>query len=107
MKKWKPIEVTETEMIFGSNALNLIPKFSEIPVEFVNGNTKWNKIFNDWFFNGLRNVGFIPKENINLKIALRHIKTIMGSYEPQHEHKEAAVAYLLSEFFDDITYDLK
>jgi hypothetical protein len=28
----------------------------------------------------------------------------MGSYQPKHEHKEAAVAFLFNEWFDDETH---
>ena len=36
--------------------------------------------------------------------AIRHLKAILVSYDPKHEHKEAGVAFLLSEWFEDVTY---
>jgi hypothetical protein len=48
-----------------------------------------------------------PKEGVDVDKALRHIQAIMRSYQPKHEHKEAAVAYLLSQWFDDVTWTPK
>jgi hypothetical protein len=101
----KPIEIENSDMIFGGNMKKLLPKYNEIPDEFKDRNTKWNKVFNDWFFCGLKNCKWIPKEGIDTDKALRHIKAIMGSWEPKHEHKEAGCAYLMSEFFNDVKYE--
>ena len=46
-----------------------------------------------------------PKEGVDTKKALRHVKAVLGSWEPKHEHKEAGVAFLLNEWFDDVTYE--
>ena len=49
----------------------------------------------EWFFYGLKDAQFVPNEGIDKGEALRHLGYIMGSWEPQHEHKEAGCAYLL------------
>jgi hypothetical protein len=36
--------------------------------------------------------------------ALRAVAACIGDWGPSHEHKEAGVAYLLSEWFEDVTY---
>jgi len=99
-------EVNSLDIAFGCNALKMMPALDKIPNEFKEFNqSKWNKLFNDWFFSGLSSLEIIPKQGVDKKKALAHIKTIMGSFEPQHEHKEAAVAYLLSEWFEDAKWE--
>jgi hypothetical protein len=103
-----PAELTDLEVAFGARAMDLMPPMSEIPDEFCNPNrrNKWLTIQRDWFFSGLRNVTWTPKPGIDQTAAIRHLKAIQGSWEPKHEHKEAAVAYLLSLWFDDVTYEV-
>ena len=96
-------EVTNLEMAFPATVLHLMPEWEAIPQEFKRFNsTKWNKLFNQWFYSGI-DQGALPKakEGIDRTKALRHIRTIMGSFEPKHEHKEAAVAYLMSLWFEE------
>jgi hypothetical protein len=101
----KPIGVTDADIAFGGRAMKLLPKYADIPDEFKVGRTRWNDVVDDWFFRGLKNCRWHPKEGIDTTRALRHIKAIMGSREPKHEHKEAGCAYLLCEFFDDVEYE--
>lgn len=102
---WLPIPVTDLEIAFPVSVRHLIPPYEEIPSEFkkVNG-TKWNQLFNEWFFDGVSSLRLKPKDGINKSDAMRHIKCIMGSFQPKHEHKEAAVAYLMSLWFEDATW---
>jgi hypothetical protein len=87
----------------------LMPKYSEVPEEFrdFRGKNRWVKVVNEWFFNGLKNPRWKPKKGIDKDMALDHVSYILSSWEPKHEHKVAACAYLLSEFFDDVEYDKK
>lgn len=110
--KWmKPIEVCDIDIVCGAKALGLLPPYEEIPEDFkrVRGREdaeKWVDIVDDWFFNGAKSVRFITKsKDIDQRIAIRHLSAIMHSFEPQHEHKTAGVAYLMSLWFDDVTYD--
>lgn len=55
------------------------------------------------FYRGLSNkTEFHGKEGIDGKAALLHVREILQSFEPQHEHKTAACAYLMSLWFDDV-----
>lgn len=102
----KPVKVSDLELVFGGNMKKLLPPIDDIPKEFHEGNTKWNKVVNDWFFNGLKKCKWTPKEGIDTQEAIKHIAAIMGSFEPKHEHKIAGCAYLLSEFFENVEYTI-
>lgn len=101
----KPVEVNDVEIAFGGNMEKLLPSMEEIPEEYKNGSNKWNKVVGDWFFYGLKSCKWEPKEGIDTKDAINHIKAIMSSFDPKHEHKEAGCAYLLSYFFNDVSYE--
>jgi hypothetical protein len=105
--KWLPAEVTGMEMVVGGDMKKLLPPYTEIPQEFHMGSRgKWNRFVSDWFFCGLKDLKVTPKAGIDQGKALRHIKAIMASWEPQHEHKEAGCAYLASLWFEDVQYNL-
>lgn len=102
-----PIVVDDVLLAFPGSVRHLMPDYQNIPKEFKDWNdqTKWNKFVSVWFHVGAKNVKYFPKTGVDQTKALRHLKAIMGSWEPKHEHKEATVAYLLSQWFDDITYE--
>lgn len=97
-------ELSALEVAFPATVGHLMPPQADIPEEFKHGNTKWNKLFADWFYFGIKGAVWTPKEGVDQQMALRHIHAVMGSFEPKHEHKESAVAFLLSEWFDDVKY---
>lgn len=101
---FEPKEVSQMELVFGGNMSILMITMKDIPKDFHSlQGTEWNKIIARWFFGGLpQGTKFIPKEGIDKNKALRHLKAIMGSFEPKHEHKEACCAYLLSLWFEKI-----
>lgn len=101
----KPIKVHDAEIAFGGKMQSLLPAMADIPEEFRKGNSKWNQVVSDWMFSGIKDCQWKPKEGIDPNEAIRHIKAIMVSFEPKHEHKEAGCAYLLSQFFDDLKYE--
>ncbi len=84
----------------------LVPKWEDIPKEFkgMTNNNKWCEFVSTWFCQGVKDLKWSPKAGIKTSKALAHLKVIMGSYDLAHEHKEASAAFLLSEWFDDVTY---
>ena len=98
-------DVTDADVAFPARVAHLMPAYADIPKEFKVDSTKWNQLVTDWFFSGLTNLALTPKDGVDKTKALRHLKCILGSFEPKHEHKEAAVAYLLSEWFSDATWE--
>ena len=107
MKGLTPLAVDDVTMAFPGSIRHLMPAWDKIPEEFrdYNAHGKWNGVFSDMFYSGAKSLKFSPKEGIDTATAWRHIRCIMGSYEPKHEHKEAACAYLMSLWFEDITYE--
>ena len=104
-----PKDVGNLEMAFGGDMGKLLPSMKDIPAEFyMFGTAKECEIISEWFFEGLpKETKFIPKNGIDEKIALRHIIAILKSWEPKHEHKMAACAYLLNLWFEDIRFQEK
>lgn len=90
---------TGLDLAFGGDMRKLLPSREEIPESFWRGNTPQNKIVQNWFFRGLKNLDVEPAEGVDIVAALRHLWAIMASSEPKHEHKEAAVAWLISQWF--------
>lgn len=100
--KFHPVDVTDVELAFGGKSMEkLLPKWSDIPEEFKNRTTKWNKLFRLIFFKGEAPGTIASVEGIDPHKAGRHLRAIMKSWEPKHEHKEAGVAYLMSLWFAD------
>lgn len=97
-----PIEVSDIDLAFPAHALKLMPPMAKIPEAFHRGNTVWNKLANDWFFKGLEEPSFHMAPGVDGNQAHRHLSVILGSYEPKHEHKEAAIAYLASLWFTKV-----
>lgn len=103
----KPKQIDDVGIAFATSIEGFLPPYSAIPNEFKDGRTEWNKIFSKWFYSGLpKGTKFIPKEGINENEALRHLQYCMRSWEPKHEHKEAGVAYLLSQWFQRVEIPL-
>lgn len=96
----KPMPVTDVDLAFGGKVSVLMPAYSAIPAEFRSGHGYWCEFQSKWFFEGLdKNALPTPKEGIDRDAAMRHLAAIQRSYEPKHEHKAAAVAYLASLWF--------
>lgn len=98
-------EITPDELALGTT--KALPPYDEIPGEFSHMNNKWNQLFNEWFFFGLAKLEVIPKEGIDKKKALTAISAHMRSFKSKHEHKEAGVAFLMSEWFEDAVWEAK
>lgn len=99
----KPQPVSDPQLAFPAGIMELLPPYADIPDDFKNDRTPWNKIISRWFYSGLpKGTEFVPKPSIDKTTALRHLKAVMGSWEPKHEHKTAGCAYLLSLWFEEV-----
>lgn len=101
----QPKDVSQVDMVFGQID-GLMPKYSTIE-EYDRRDGWGHKLFTDWFYCGLKSLEMKPKEGIDKEKALRHIKAIMGSFEPKHEHKTAACAYLFEKWFESAKWERK
>lgn len=99
----QPSNVSDVDVAFPAVVRDMMPSMNDIPAEFKNANSqnKWLKMQRRWFFDGLDKRRLKRKKGVDFDTALRHLACIQGSWEPKHEHKEAAVAYLASLWFDD------
>lgn len=100
----KPVPVSDVTVAFPANALEFMPTMQEIPDAFKRWpGTEWNKFQSDWFFGGLgEDVQFFAKDGVDGEMAFRQLSAIQHSFASKHEHKEAAIAYLCSLWFDKI-----
>ena len=99
-----PCDVSGLDIAFGGDISRLLPPYADIPDAFKHGDTKWNRLFAQWFYSGVSHLVMTPKPGIDQAKALRHICAVMVSFEPKHEHKEAGIAVLLNEWFADATW---
>lgn len=84
-------------MGMGRQQLHLLPALDSIPAEFrTNRENTWRRLQATWFFHGLDTRTIYTKPGIDRFKALNHLRAVQSSFEPAHEHKAAAVAYLMS-----------
>lgn len=96
-------DLTDADLVFPARALSWMPTMEQIPKEFRDGDTEWNQIASQWFYAGISDdAEFVPREGIDPVKAVRALKATLGSYAPKHEHKEAAVAYMMSCWFTKV-----
>lgn len=100
-----PQPVDDLRIAFPAGVTDLMPRHEDIPEDFRRDRGEarpWIKFQLKWFFSGLpAGTKFSARSGIDRDAALRHLKAIQGSFEPKHEHKEAAVAYLASLWFEE------
>lgn len=97
LKNFKFPNVTGADMAFPTFRTN--PELLEESKKrgFYGGNTEYNDLFSELFFNG-GEVEFKKDVDEEFKAkAWPYLRSFMGSYEPQHEEKEGICAMLMSE----------
>lgn len=94
-------DISDVDYAFPAHVLGLMPEFKNIPEKYKDGNTPANAFVNMWFYSGVKGLRATPREGVDGVKAMRHLSAIMRSFEPKHEHKEAACAFLLDEWFSD------
>jgi hypothetical protein len=102
-------DVSDVDLAFPTvNAeTSWVPKYKDIPDEFrIGRSTKWNKLFEDMFYFGVKDLKLIPKEGVDPERAYRLLQCLKGSFGLKHEHKTSAFAYLASQWFEDVYYEV-
>lgn len=87
--------------VFGASRQDY-PSREQIPTQFYNGHTPYNKAFAGLFFKGgkLADYGLSFKPGIDQQKAMKAIRALMSSFDPKHEIKGGTVAWALSEWCD-------
>jgi hypothetical protein len=105
-ERWaKPQVVDDVTIAFPAHVRELMPSREDCDAALdamPDKGRKWRELQQRWFFQGLQGAKFKAADGINTDEALRHLSVLQGSFEPKHEHKEAAVAYLMSRWFKDV-----
>lgn len=95
-------DVTGLDLAFGN--IKHMPRYETVPDEFkVWRGNPYVDLVSKWFFDGLKRddiARLVPRPGVEKGRALAAIRAIICSFEPQHEHKEAGAAYLLSCWFE-------
>jgi hypothetical protein len=100
----EPVAISDVMLAFPADVEGVMPPWEEIPEEFRRGSNEWTKLADYWFACGLAGTTqFYLKEGIDGETAVRHLRAILGSFQPRHEHKMAAVAWLCSLWFVEVT----
>ena len=101
--EWTPKQLSGIDQALPTSVKDMMPEYKDLPPEFTDRRHPMSDVVSRWFFRGLpKGTEFKPKEGIDKDAALRHIKYVLGSWEPKHEHKEAGVAFLLNEWFEAV-----
>ena len=76
----------------------LLPRWDEIPKEFqsCNAHDPYTKLASRWFYQGVSKSELVFRDDIDDDTAIRHLSSILRSFDPKHEHKMSGVAYLMS-----------
>lgn len=93
---YEPVEIDRVMLAYPAEVRHLMPDPATIPKDI---DKFWRDFQGDWFFYGLKDLNMVPVDGVDTTKAMQHLACIQGSYEPKHEHKEAAVAFLASRWF--------
>lgn len=106
-------KVTDLDRAFPTSLPLNLPLLGEIPDEYRTdrgAHTKWNRLFEAVFYGSIiewSTFGAIPHEGVVAADAWRVLEVLAGVFDIKHEHKEAAWAYLASQWFSDCRWQTK
>jgi hypothetical protein len=93
-------KVTDADVAFPARVEHLMPEYNELVDKRKDPeHQRLEKIAQLLFFKGGKTDHWVAKEGIDKHDAVRQIFCVLGSFQPKHEHKIAAVAFLLGEWF--------
>jgi hypothetical protein len=103
----QPHDVSDILAAFPSGLGGLMPGFFEIPANFrdQSGDAEsrpWLEFQRTWFFDGIDPAGWRARPGVDVTKAWRHLSVIQRSWDPTHEHKTAAVAWLASRWLEAV-----
>jgi len=93
----RPKTVPDVQFAFPANIIGtLIPEWDDLPDEFRNRTSGYEELAGHACFNNVEFRSDFLLEGIDIELANRQLNAIIRSFQPKHQHKEAAIAYLLS-----------
>lgn len=98
----EPTAVSDVLLAFPGDIAHLMPKMSAIPQDFRDERSDavpWARAAMS-FFMGRDMPTLLCRHGITSVKAERHLRAIAGSFEPKHEHKMAALAWLMSRWLE-------
>lgn len=99
-----PVDVSGADMAFGPRSMaRMMPSYAELCALDVP--SEWQSFVGGWFFRGLKAEvvdALKARDGIDKSAALRHVRSVLGSWEPKHEHKELGCAYLMHLWFEAV-----
>ncbi len=101
---WKPMDIEDASGKFPVMVKHLIPEWRLIP-DYFKGGSPWAAVARDWYINGLGHATWVPKPGIDQEKAFKHVQAIFAVQNVKQEHKIAAIAYLLAQWFESVDYE--
>lgn len=104
---WKPVPVSDALMAFPASVVHLMPPTNELAGMYAElQHDPWAQLFFSMFSKGIdgEHTFLMPKEidgeKIDGETAWRHLRALCGSFEPKHQHKEAAFIFLCQQWWE-------
>ncbi len=94
-------KLTRADLAFPADVLAMMPPYDH-KLQYPR-KRELQDLVSNWFFSGLKLKKVKPREGVDEKQALVHLKCVLGSFQPKHEHKIQAVAFLINEWFEEFT----
>lgn len=93
-----PIDVEDVDLAFPSDGYTRLPD----PAIFRTADPRFVDFVETWFYEGVKGLHekIRPKEGIDATKAIRHMKSVLGTWDTKHEDKMNGVAFLMQTWFD-------
>lgn len=107
-----PVDVDDVDVAFPAGVRHLMPDptvlrgANDSGRDYcdMNARDEWARFWSEAFFSGVSDIKLQPRDDIDQKVAWRHLRCILGSYEPKHEHKEGALRFLSERWFASVKW---
>lgn len=84
----------------GADRVTDFPSMEDIPAPYKTSDNPYVQLQREWLFGGIRRSRLLHRPNVDRDAAVRHLSALQESFVVSHEHKQAAVAYLMAMWFD-------
>lgn len=103
-KPYWPIEIDDVLYAFPADVEFLMPAWEDIPDEYKNERHRLHGIVSNFIFTGQTSptLRFSPRTDIDYQVSARHLSAVARSFQPKHQHKEAALTLLFDLWFPEL-----